>query len=89
MINKAIVVGLLAREFEVGSCEVANQDEKKLAAALKAMLNQCAAWDDFEVDDEEVLEAEERDEEEADVKGASGQLFVVKISFFFIPLFRF
>jgi hypothetical protein len=53
MINKSTVIAILANEFGVGNLESANREEKKLANALKSLMNQSEAWDDFEVEEEE------------------------------------
>jgi hypothetical protein len=64
MIVKSNVVALLVKEFGVGNPDLANRDEKKLARALKAMLDRCVHWDDFEVEEEEELDVEEDLEQE-------------------------
>lgn len=53
MISKSNVIAILANEFGVGNLESANREEKKLANALKSLLSQSEAWDDFEVEEEE------------------------------------
>lgn len=58
MINKSTVIAILANEFGIGNLESANREEKKLANALKSLLNQSEAWVDFEVEEEDELNVE-------------------------------
>ena len=66
MINKSNVIAILANEFGVGNLASANREEKKLAYALKSLLSQSEAWDDFEVEEEDELNVEACADIEAD-----------------------
>ena len=49
MILKANVVAILAKEFGIGDFNLATRDDKKMANALKTMLDNSVDWDEFEV----------------------------------------
>jgi hypothetical protein len=54
------VIAMLARDFGLGNADSKCRETKKMWFAVKSLLNNATDWDEFEVEEEDELIADER-----------------------------
>jgi hypothetical protein len=89
MLIKANVVAMLARDFGIGNPDSKNREEKKLAIAIKSLLEKAADWDNFEVEEDEELDVDDRmdsEEEDLDDNELGGPENSVRFGDAFVPV---